>query len=195
MVKKTYVVKKNPYVLKKYKKMDIKAALYEEHSKIQALKIAHYIGDSQERFDELMICFFDDEWRLNQRAAYSMNFVVEKNPKLFKPHLKKAVMNLRHAKHDAVKRNTIRILQTYDIPEKLLGTVVDICFEFLASPKEAVAIKAFSITVLFNIAKKEPDLFYELKILIEDQMPTASAAFKSRGSKVLNYIKKNNLTL
>lgn len=170
--------------------MDIKKALLEEHSKAQAQRIMNYIGDSPERFSELMKCFFDDEWRLNQCAAYSMNFVVEKHPHLFKPYLEKAILNLKNPKHVAVKRNTLRILQTYEVPEELQGTLLNLAFDFLASPKEPVAIKVFSMGVIFEMGKKEPDLFYELKILIEDQLPTGSSGFKSRGKKYLKYINK-----
>ena len=170
--------------------MDIKEALLQEHSKNQALKITSYIGTSQERFDELMKYFFDNDWRLNQRAAYTMNFTVERNPQLFKKHLKKAVLNLRTPKHDAVKRNTLRILERYPIPEKLLGTVVDISFDFLASPKEPIAVKYFSMGILFREAKKEPDLFHEIKVLIDDQMPLGSPGFRNKGQKILNYIDK-----
>jgi hypothetical protein len=170
--------------------LDIKEALLQEHSRSQALKIASYIGTSQARFDELMKYFFDDDWRLNQRAAYSMNFTVEKNPQLFKKHLKKAVLNLSTPKHDAVKRNTLRILENYNIPKKLLGTVVNISFEFLASPKEPIAVKYFSMGILFKEAKKEPDLFHEIKVLLDDQMPLGSPGFRNRGQKILNYINK-----
>jgi len=170
--------------------LNIKEAVLQEHSKNQALKIANYIGDSQERFDELMLLFFHDEWRLNQRAAYAMNFTIEQNPQLFKKYYKKAILNLRTPKHDAVKRNTLRILEKNEIPKKLLGTVVDIAFEFLASPKEPIAVKYFSMGILFKEAKKEPDLFYEIKVLIDDQMPLGSPGFRSKGQKILNYIEK-----
>jgi hypothetical protein len=170
--------------------LNIKKALLKEHSKKQALKISSYIGSSQVRFDELMKCFFDDDWRLNQCAAYTMNFTVERNPQLFKKHLKKSVLNLTTPKHDAVKRNTLRILVNFIIPEKLLGIVVDICFNFLASPKEPTAVKYFSMEILFREAKKEPDLFHEIKILINDQMPLGSPGFKNKGQKILNYIHK-----
>lgn len=171
--------------------MDIEKALLQEHSKKQALLIANYIGTSQEHFDQLMKCFFHDDWRLNQRAAYAMNFAVEQNPQLLKKHIKKAILNLRTPKHDAVKRNTLRALVNYKIPKKLLGTLVDICFEFLASPKEPIAIKYFSMSILFEEAKKEPDLFHEIKVLIEDQMPLGSPGFRNKGQKILNYIQKN----
>ena len=170
--------------------MDIKAAVLEEHSKAQALYITNYIGKSPKRFAKLMECFFDDDWRLNQRAAYSMNFVVEKNPSLFAPYLEKAIHNLKSPKHVAVKRNTLRILQTYDIPEELQGIVLDIAFKFLESQKEPIAIRVFSMTVIFEIAKNEPDLLRELRILIEENLPHGSAGFKSRGNKILKYINK-----
>ena len=170
--------------------MNIKKAVLAEHSKAQATRIMNYIGDSPERFAELMECFFADEWRLNQCAAYSVNYVVEKHPHLFDPYLKKAINNLKTPKHDAVKRNTLRILQTHKVPEKLQGTLLSLAFDFLASHKEPIAIKVFSMGVIFEMGKKEPDLFHELKVLIEDQLPTGSSGFKSRGKKYLKYINK-----
>ena len=71
-----------------------------------------------------------------------------------------------------------------------MGIVVDICFNFLASPKEPTAVKYFSMEILFREAKKEPDLFHEIKILINDQMPLGSPGFKNKGQKILNYIHK-----
>ena len=44
--------------------------------------------------------------------------------------------------------------------------------------------------ILFREAKKEPDLFHEIKILINDQMPLGSPGFKNKGQKILNYIHK-----
>ena len=170
--------------------MDIRKALLEEHSKAQAIRIRDYIGDSPKLFAELMDCFFDDEWRLNQCAAYSMTYVTDKNPHLFDPYLKKAIENLKSPKHVAVKRNTLRILQTHKIPEESQGTILNLAFDFLASPKEPIAIKVFSMGIIFEMGKKEPDLFHELKILIEDQLPTGSSGFKARGKKYLKYINK-----
>ena len=57
---------------------------------------------------------------------------------------------------------------------------MDICFQYLQSPKEAVAIKAFSLTVLGKLANKYPEIIPEIKLLIEEQLPQQTAAFKSR---------------
>ncbi len=90
----------------------------------------------------------------------------------------------------AVKRNTLKILQFVDIPEDLLGITADICFRLLNDGKEPIAVKVFAMTVIFNIVKKYPELNEELKISIEEQMPFASAGFKSRGNKILKALLK-----
>jgi hypothetical protein len=44
------------------------------------------------------------------------------------------------------------------------------------------------MTVLANIIDDQPDMKKELKLILEDQLPYGSAAFKSRGNKVLKKI-------
>ena len=92
--------------------------------------------------------------------------------------------------HAAVKRNVIRIFQDVDIPRKLAGKIATVCFEMLGSAKEPIAVKVFSMTVLANIARQEPDLKHEICILIDQQMPTGSAGFRSRGRKILKQLEK-----
>ena len=89
--------------------------------------------------------------------------------------------------HVAVKRNIMRLLQDIEIPKQLYGTITDKSF-MLLDPKETIAVRVFSMTVLANIAKQEPDLKKELRIVIEDQLLYASAGFLSRAKKVLKAI-------
>ena len=171
--------------------MDLKEAILKEHSKAQAVFIQQYIGSNQDLFDELMGLFFDDEYRVAQRAAYAVSHCVDKYPFLINPHLEQLVHNLENKKiHIAVKRNTVRILQDVDVPEELLGTLADYCFKFLLDPKETVAVRVFSMQILYNICKKEPDLANELKVVIEEFLPTGTAGFKSRGKKILKGLQK-----
>ena len=62
---------------------------------------------------------------------------------------------------------------------------MDICFNYVASPKEAVAIKAFSLSVLSNLGKLNPEILPEIKLLIEEQLPAQTAAFKSRAKQLV----------
>lgn len=170
--------------------MDLKAAILKEHSKAQALFIRDYIGDSQDLFDELMTHFFSNEYRVTQRAAWIMTHCTEQRPHLIQSHLEKMVHNLKEEEiHVAVKRNTVRLLQNVAIPEDLLGTVANCCFDFIANPNEAVAVRIFSMGILYELCKQEPDLADELRIIIEEFMPHGTAGFRSRGKKVLKGLK------
>ncbi|UZR95514.1 hypothetical protein [Chondrinema litorale] len=170
--------------------MNISEALLKEHSKANSLNIAEYIGEDKVRFKQLIEIFIGEEYRLVQRSAWVLSIIAEKHPFLIKPYLSLLVKQLHNPKHDTVKRNILRILQFIEIPDELMGELADICFNFLTSGKEAIAIKVFAITVLEKIVRQYPELKYELIIIIEDQMPYSSAGFKSRGTKILKALKK-----
>ena len=92
--------------------------------------------------------------------------------------------------HNAVKRNVMRLLENTDIPRALQGTVMDTCFHYIADPKEAVAVKAFSLGVLGKMMNRYPDIIPELKLLIEDRLPHETAAFTSRAKKLLKKMER-----
>ena len=170
--------------------MNLRQAILKDYSKKHALQLAEYIGENTKRFDELMQLFFNGTHQITQRSAWVVGICYDKNPSLITPYLKELVMNLRNEVHDAVKRNSVRILQNVDLPEELLGETADVCFHLLSSRVEPVAVKVFSMTVLLNIVKKVPELKNELKIVIEDQLPYGSAGFLSRGKKTLKALEK-----
>ncbi len=170
--------------------MNIKAALLKEHSKEQKDRIVNYIGGNQKLFDELMVLFFEGPYRVTQRSAWVMSYCIDNHPLLIQPHFDKLAANLRTTELDAVKRNILRNLQNIEIPERLVGEVTDICFKIIATNQEPIAIKAFSMTVLYNITLRIPVLQHELKLRIEDLLPYASPGIKSRGKKILKKLSK-----
>lgn len=175
--------------------MDLRAELLSEYSKKHTLEMSAAIIADPSQFPLLMSYFLDDAgegYRLPQRAAAVVNEVCEQRPDFLAPYYEKIILNLRNDVHDAVTRNTVRLLQFHDIPEDLLGEAADICFGLLQSAKEPIAIKVFSMTVLFNIVKRVPELKSELEYMIEEQMPYGSAGFVSRGRKILKALKAIN---
>jgi hypothetical protein len=171
--------------------MNLRDELLREHSKRQTTMLVQWISNDQRRFAELMELFLRDEYRVVQRAAWVLGDCARLNPQLVSGHLMNIVDNLfRSDLHDAVKRNTVRILKDIEIPEDCQGKAAEICFRFLASPEEAIAVKAFSTQVLFKLSKQHPDLKPELRLLIEQQMPHASVGFRSCGSKILKALNK-----
>lgn len=168
---------------------DLREEILNEHSKSQCNKIVDWVGDSSERFNQLFYLFLNDEYRVTQRAAWPVSYCVERHPEFISKNFSRLLKNLERPKlHDAIKRNSIRLLQYVDIPKKHQGAVMNICFQYLEAPHEAVAIKVFSLTVLGNLAKQYPEIIPEIKLLIEDQLSNQTAAFKARAKMVLKQI-------
>lgn len=169
--------------------MNLREEILKEHSKAQCNKIVLWVGNSQERFNELFSLFINDEYRVVQRAAWPVSNCVIAHPEFIKTNFGKLLKNLKKPNlHDAVKRNSIRLLQHIAIPGKYEGEVMNICFQYLESPTEAVAVKAFSLTVLSNLSKQYPEIIPEVKILIEDQLPHQTPAFKVRAKTFLKVV-------
>ena len=161
--------------------MKLAEEILKEHSKKQCDKIVRWIGSDKNKFNELFNLFLHGEYRITQRAAWPLSYSAIAHPELMNGNFEKLITNLKNpGLHDAIKRNSVRLLQAVNIPEEHEGDVMEICFQYLASPAEAVAIKAFSLTVLNNLSKKYPEIIGEIKLLIEEQLPYQSAAFKSR---------------
>ena len=166
--------------------MDLKKQILKEHSKEQCNKIVNWVGSDKTKFNELFHLFLHGEYRITQRAAWPLSYCVIAHPHFMEHKYEELLGNLKNPNlHDSIKRNTVRLLQSVDIPEKNEGTVMEICFKYLESPDEAVAIKAFSLTVLGRLAKKYPEIVPEIKLIIEEQLPHQSAAFKSRAKNFM----------
>lgn len=131
--------------------------------------------------------FLGTEYRVIQRASWPLSNIAIAYPHLIKKHLKKIITNLRQPKlHSAVKRNTTRLLQHIPIPRALQGEVMNHCFRFIENPQEAVAVKAFSLSILYNLSKQYPEILPEIKAIISAQMEWQTPAFKARAKVFYN---------
>lgn len=170
---------------------DIQAFLDAGHSKELRNQIVAYIGKSKSKMKQLMTFFFHDEWRYNQRASWAVARIASIHPNLLDPYLSQMVKDLESPKHDAVKRNTLRIFEDIDVPETLEGELLDKCMAYLVDPKQAIAIRCFSITVIDKIVQRFPELAPEVIEIINDQLDyPQSAGFKVRAKRTLKSLNK-----
>ena len=171
------------------------AFMEESFSKKQCDIIVEYIGNNKKRFAALMKIFFEGSggYRITQRAAWPMSYCVRNHPSLIQPYFKLLLDNL--SKKDvlpAVTRNTVRLLQDVEIPKKFHGKVMSICFDFIQSNTSAIAVKAFSLSILQNLSKQYPEIIPEVKLIIEERWQHETAAFKSRSKKFLKSVEKKH---
>ena len=171
---------------------EIKKLLLQEHSKSHIETILQWIKNDPVRMDAFMRCFFSDSKILCQRASWPIMYISERNPKLLYPYLEQMVEGLEDVKHDAVRRNTLRVFIIIPIPESIEGQLLEYCFQFINDPRQAGGIRAFSIKVAAIIIQKYPELKEELIISLQDHLPSAGKAFKSAARQVLKKLNKMN---
>lgn len=167
--------------------MNLKNALEKANSRQSTDAIIRWVGKDPARFGQLVEHLLGGVTGIQVRAAWPLSYCVEQHPELALPHLSRLVGQLRKpGLHDAVKRSIVRLLQYVDVPRRLQGAVANACFAFVADPGEAPAIRAFSMTVSDNLARSNPDLQRELRLILEEQLPFATPAFASRAKKILS---------
>lgn len=176
-----------------FQDLDIVSEINKDFSKAQVKKIANYIGADEERFGILMTVFLKGLYINTQKAGWVLSECADKYPMLIIPYFRNFIQKLQEPfASDSVKRNIVRVWQYVDIPDEYIDDIYDICFGFLNS-NEAIAIKVFSMTVCYNIARKIPELKTELRLAIDDVLmknQNGSAAILSRGKKILADLKK-----
>lgn len=169
----------------------LKDQLSGEYSRAQMLDIVDYVGQHEEHFEELMALFTKGPPKITQRAAWPLSYCVEKHPGIAKKYLPTFLHQLEIPTHNAVTRNTLRLLQFMEITGKEAGKAMSLCFDLLIRPKEPVANKAFAMTILGNMSQHYPEIKNELLICIEDQIPNASPGFLARAKKVKKQLEKD----
>ncbi len=171
--------------------MNLAEALVERYSKTGMQQIAAFIGDDKKKFGELMKLALGKNETLAAKASWAAIHTADKKQKLIDPWIGKMIQHLETCTHHSIKRNFLRLFENITIPEKYRSPFLDIAYQFLLSTKEAIAVRVFSMTVVFNITKLHPELKNELKLVVEDLLIHETApAIQARGKRTLKLLAK-----
>jgi hypothetical protein len=165
--------------------MNIKEQLSADTSKINTNYIANYINNDPELFRELMKLVFEEKHPLPMRASWVATVISDNNPELLYPYIPRLIEQLRKFKHSGVRRNFLRYFANIEIPEPFIGQLFDDCYYWLMSKEEPPAVKVYSMQIIFNISRNEPDLLRELTLVLEELTNHESAGIRSRCKKLL----------
>lgn len=150
------------------------------------------IEQKPELFGDFLDFSLRDEPQYAMRAARVLALITEKNPSFASSYIIKIMKSLPDISNDGLKRDFIKILGLYkiDMDDDNLGILVDFCFKWLNASEEKIAIKVYSMDLLFQVCKHYPDMQNELRASIEDQMEKGSGAIRSRGNEILRQMAK-----
>ncbi len=147
--------------------------------------VAGIVLQKRELFDQIMEVFLRNEEPVSRRAAWVADTVSEREPVLLAPHTGRIIAALGTFGHDGLKRHALSMIRRSGFPEASAGELMNICFEWLLSPDEAVAAKVYCMDILYDLSEREPDLKNELRDSVEWRMEEESPGFRAHGKKVL----------
>jgi 8-oxo-dGTP diphosphatase len=144
--------------------------------------------DNPAVFDKLLEYSFSDDDKLAFRSSWTLTKVCDKYPELIYPHMDMVIGALSSLENESAMRSLLRIISLSDmerISEKNHGILADHCFGLLRSGFSAIAIKAYSMEILYRLVLKYPELRNELAATIGMLQPEGSAGIVSRGRQIL----------
>ena len=131
---------------------------------------------------------FSPDKHLSFRASWTLSKVCDRYPEMIYPYISQIVDSLSGIDNESVLRSFLRILSLSEI-EKIdavrQGLLADFSFTQLNSGFSAIAVKAYSMEILYKLTLIYPDLANELSTSIRLLMEDGSAGITSRGRMIL----------
>ena len=142
--------------------------------------------------NDLLVHALNKNQMISNRAMWVLNHCADLNFERIKPFLVKLIHHLKNRNlHSGVVRSILRIFQEQRVPKKYESFMLDKCFEYIKNPNEAIAVRAYAMTVVYNISKPYPELLNELYIvLMHLNIEHESAGIINRSKHILNNIAK-----
>jgi hypothetical protein len=165
-------------------KLSIKDQLVDSSRTVIEL-VSAGIGNNTELFGETMEIAFREKQPVSSRAARVIQLCVERNRNLVLPYLNTIIFDM--PEDEGPRRSFLKILADlrYEYNEDQKGILTNLCFDWIQSVDQSVAIKVYCMQILAKIAASEPDLKPELISVIEEQIPKGSAGIRAQGKKIL----------
>jgi hypothetical protein len=171
--------------------MDIIEFLNIDSSRLNADLLLEKFEEDREVFDIILDAMYQDTYPLSMRASRVIWLIAKKYPSFIISYLPEFIDRLTKFKVDGVRRNILSILVDIPLPDIDLGELFDICYTWLESEKEPVAIRGNAITILYKISEKEPELKVELIELFQAQLPCNSRGIEARIKEMLKRLQKD----
>ncbi len=134
-----------------------------------------------------------DDARLVFRSSWALVKTCEQSPELFTPFLGLIVEKLFTTTNGSAERSFLKILQlkgTSSLDEDLQGRLVDHCFSLIRSRSSAIAVKVYSMDVLYEISQRYAGLTNELAGIPAMLPDDAPAGVKAKCREIIRKLNK-----
>lgn len=170
---------------------DWQSFLYDSSKRIVDLAVK-LVEEQPQLFPSLFELALSQNGKHSLRALRTVCYLFERNPDNFSVYLDIILYHTEKETDESKKFNFLRIFTTCNLPEddEKLGLLTNICFKALDSKVKRIAVKVYSIEILYRISQVYPDLKFELMQYLDKYILDSSPAFFNRASKIKSKLKK-----
>lgn len=161
-------------------------------SNMMGMKNAEWVAtsaiDNPAVFRKLLEFSWSDDKKLAFHASWILTKVCDQYPDMIDPFLPGIIESLEKLDNESTQRSFLRIISLSDINRitgKHHGLLADHCFAALRSGFSAIAIKAYSMEILYKLSLIYPELTNELSATINMLQGEGSAGIIARGRIIL----------
>jgi hypothetical protein len=146
---------------------------------------------SRLHFPMLMEIALSGNERVHWRASWAADKINEMIPGIAVNWIDRLIEILPGLEHHGKKRQFLKFISLYPIPEHAESFLFDYCLDKLTSTTEDVSIRVYAMQILYNISETEPGLKEELLQIIEQEMEYRSTpGILTRGRKLVTRLRK-----
>ena len=170
------------------------------------LEVANWVLDHPTTFPDLLGYCFNTQLSFSHKAAWILELVCIENLALLLPYLDEFFSKIPKIKKDQAIRPFSKICMMlatayykkkdpqviHFLKPSYKTTMTEYCFDWLITDQK-VAAEAYSMNALYLLGTEIDWIHSELKIILEQNINSKTAAYKSRGKITLKEIEKYRL--
>jgi hypothetical protein len=172
---------------------DISGMLERMMSSKEADWLATSTAENPAIFRKLTEYSFSSDKKLAFHASWILSKACEKDPDLISSVSHCIIEALKNIDNESVCRSFLKIITLTDlkkIDQKDHGLLADFCFSALNSNFSSIAVKAYSMDIIYNLTTVYPELAAELEVSVRSLMEEeSSAGIIARGRMVLKKLR------
>ncbi|HLN21375.1 MAG TPA: (deoxy)nucleoside triphosphate pyrophosphohydrolase [Bacteroidales bacterium] len=150
--------------------------------------MASAVSDNSALLKKLLDYSYSEDTKLAFHSSWILTKAYDKTPEIFQPFLPGIIESLPQVDNESALRSFLRILSLTDpstLGSKHQGLLADVAFRLLNSASSAIAIKAYSMDILYRLTLIYPELATELALSVRALKDLDSAGVASKARNIL----------
>ncbi len=167
------------------KTIDLETFITDELTKDTVDSVCMLLKEDKVLLDKLFHLITEGNSKIQWRSAWVFEHVYAMKPSVIAPYLDTILKIFPSLPNNGVRRHLSKILFLINVSDKVDGTFINTCFEWLRAEEVPVAVKVYCMDILYQVVERYPELREELKITLQTYLPHNTAGFKCRAKKTL----------